>query len=172
MSIKVPPLRERREDIPVLVHQILSKLQSDLQLDKPPVVDRSTMAELIRYDWPGNVRELRNVLERAIPLAGGRRIRIDLPESHSTKSTQDRSESDWTWVVAFPPEKNPEELVRDMKRTLIEKALLESSGNISQAARLLHFSRDAMNKQMKILAISVAKRHSSKENVSDGHGEH
>ena len=74
LTIKVPPLRERREDIPILVGQILQRLHAELQFAKPPWIGEQTMELLKAYRWPGNVRELRNVLERAVMLSDGAAI--------------------------------------------------------------------------------------------------
>jgi PAS domain S-box-containing protein len=62
-AIKVPPLRERKEDIPALVEQMVTMLTKEMQLDAVPVIDENTINRLSAYRWPGNVRELRNVLE-------------------------------------------------------------------------------------------------------------
>ena len=71
LSIRVPPLRERTEDLPILVAQLLSTLAKDLQMSFAPELTAEDMAKLYNYHWPGNIRELRNVLERAIILSGG-----------------------------------------------------------------------------------------------------
>ena len=99
---------------------------------------------------------------------------LDLKRHLSQQGTSQQSvkmpASDWTWSVGFPPEKKLEELARDMKRFPIEKALLQSGNNIIGAARLLGIHpSDALNKQIKTLKISVAKRHTSKGDVSDSH---
>ena len=65
LAIRIPPLRERIEDIPVIVRQILGQLVAEMQLLYVPEIDEKAMDKLRRYRWPGNVRELRNVLERA-----------------------------------------------------------------------------------------------------------
>ena len=65
-SIAAPPLRERREDIPILVQEILAKLRIEMNIDGAPTIDASLMRTFKNYDWPGNVRELHNVLERAL----------------------------------------------------------------------------------------------------------
>ena len=76
MPIIIPPLRERRDDLPLLVKVILHKLCEELQYAEPPIVTPSTMKAFQDYDWPGNVRELRNVLERALILSGGARVDV------------------------------------------------------------------------------------------------
>ncbi len=73
MSVVIPPLRNRREDIPILVKELISGLARDLQLPVPPTVDDDLLKTFRQYRWPGNVRELRNVLERALILSQGGR---------------------------------------------------------------------------------------------------
>ncbi|MFC1834301.1 sigma-54 dependent transcriptional regulator [Thermodesulfobacteriota bacterium] len=70
-AIRVPPLRERAEDIPLLVRDILGELAGEMQLSRAPDVTPEVPGSLCRYNWPGNVRELRNVLERAMILSRG-----------------------------------------------------------------------------------------------------
>jgi formate hydrogenlyase transcriptional activator len=78
--IVVPPLRERRQDIPLLVETLVEELS--LTMRKPVTsVDRASLEALRRYDWPGNVRELRNILERAMILASGTSLSVALPQS-------------------------------------------------------------------------------------------
>ena len=79
-SIEVPPLRERRDDIPILIERILSLLSVEMQLPDVPKIQATFLSRLCKYDWPGNVRELRNVLERAVILSGGGPIGVNLPE--------------------------------------------------------------------------------------------
>ncbi|MBM3301276.1 MAG: sigma 54-interacting transcriptional regulator, partial [Deltaproteobacteria bacterium] len=73
-SITVPPLRERIEDLPILVNELLKALSEKIGLLEIPPVDHGAMEALVRYEWPGNVRELRNVIERALILCRGKRI--------------------------------------------------------------------------------------------------
>jgi transcriptional regulator with PAS, ATPase and Fis domain len=80
ISLKVPPLRERRADVPRLVHQLLAHMCSKHAI-KAPRLSRAAMAALRQHDWPGNVRELRNVIELVCLLRSGRQVRLrDLPE--------------------------------------------------------------------------------------------
>lgn len=81
--IEVPPLRERRDDIPPLVGYFLE--QSARRLNRPaPTISQAAMSQLTAYDWPGNVRELQNTVERAIILSRGGPLRFDLSESNAT----------------------------------------------------------------------------------------
>ena len=85
--IEVAPLRERREDIPILAEHFLEL--SAKRLGRPtPRLTRASVLELQIYDWPGNVRELQNVIERAVITATGGVVRLDLPRSETTAELQ------------------------------------------------------------------------------------
>ena len=93
-GINVPPLRDRIEDIPVLLEEIMSRLAAELQLTRLPYIDPAFAIALARYDWPGNVRELRNALERALMLSDGRSLSLTLPSGKT-------SPQDWFSRVQF-----------------------------------------------------------------------
>ncbi len=146
-SIEVPPLRKRRGDIPALVEKILGQLVDELQLSRIPRLDPSTLTAMAQYHWPGNVRELRNVLERSLILSKGETLQVDLG------SPQTPIKEDWYWTATFPPEKPLNDMVRDLKLSLIREALEHSQGGKTRAANLLKISRDALRRQMKTLGL-------------------
>ena len=146
MSIMVPPLRERIEDIPLLVQEILSKIRVELQLPEIPIIGVSTMNALKQYSWPGNVRELRNVLERASILSPGREI--SLPPV-GLLSAEDAALEDWSFKICFPSDKAVTEILDDLRNALAGEALRRSNGNRKNAARLLGISRDTFYRYMK-----------------------
>lgn len=131
IPLHLPPLRERREDIPPLVNHFLRKLEA------PPAVHFSPEAldSLTSYSWPGNIRELQNVVERCLILRSADRIErqeIHLPHS---------SGGGGGLIPDIPPEGIS---LPDVEKTLIEKALRQSNGNRSQAARLLNIPRHVL----------------------------
>lgn len=71
--IRIPPLRERKEDIPALLHHFVARKSREMKLHDPPPLAQGLIDRLVAYPWPGNVRELENVVERALILSGGRR---------------------------------------------------------------------------------------------------
>jgi DNA-binding NtrC family response regulator len=75
--IIIPPLRDRKEDIPALVHHFIEKKSKDLQMPHLPKLVPGAMAPMMAYAWPGNVRELENVIERALILSKGRPLTFD-----------------------------------------------------------------------------------------------
>ena len=134
--IELPPLRERREDIPLLVEHFLR------QRNRPPdVVSPEAMEALLAYDWPGNVRELENVIERALILAGEGRITPDLLPFGRPKAGA---------KVELPDEGvNLEEVERE----LITQALEKAGWNKAKAAKLLGITRRRLYSRMEALGI-------------------
>ena len=172
MQIRVPSVNEYPEDAPKVIQSLLRTLQEQMQLPFQPYLDPVDEKKMVAHSWPGGLREIRNVLERSMILSEGPRLPIDLPAPGSKGGEEPAnaaSEGAWTWKVTFPPQRKPVELYKDMKRALIDQALRHSGGNQSKAAPLLHISRDALVKQMKNLKMRVAKRHTSREDVSDSH---
>ncbi len=148
LRIRVPPLRERIEDIPILVNQIFSQIAVELQLPAPPQIDPANMTRLTRYAWPGNVRELRNVLERALIISGSGPMRFD-----SLAQNQNGS-PDWSWNTSFPPRLPLNDLVKSLKRSVIQEALVRTGGKKNEAARLLGVTRHILRRQMEAAGLS------------------
>lgn len=149
ISIRVPALRERRGDIPILVREIMNRLKAELQLGTLPEVPESAMEALQNYDWPGNVRELRNILERSLMISGNKKLKLDnlgLPSSPSTFS-------DWNFTTPFPDGLSLNEVTRALKRSLIMEALRRSGGSRQEAAAMLEISRYSLKHYMKSLDI-------------------
>jgi transcriptional regulator with GAF, ATPase, and Fis domain len=134
--IRVPPLRERREDIPDLMEFFLRQRGRQLSDIDPAAVD-----QLVRYGWPGNVRELENVIERAVILAaGGEKIgsaHLPLPASSP----------------AAAPAPGEELNLERLERQSILQALKQSGGNKSAAARLLGITRRTLYSRMERLGL-------------------
>ena len=153
LSIKVPALRERIDDIPALARQILSELEQELQLPKTPFITDSDMVRLCAYKWPGNVRELRNVLERAVIVSEGSQLKFDFLECEISDSAVN------SWTVFFPPQPSFAHVITEMRRSLIQEALSRARGNKQEASRLLGVSRFVLRRQMKTLGMHVPKSH-------------
>ena len=138
---QLPPLRERREDIPAFAEFFLEKY--GVELNKPTQkFDKECMDALVSYDYPGNIRELENIVERAVVLADEDVIHVsDLPDEiqYRKKGIFDRQ------IVA--PEKTKS--ISEMEKDVIFKTLLECSWNQSMAARLLGLSRDKLRYRIK-----------------------
>jgi DNA-binding NtrC family response regulator len=143
ISLRVPPLRERQEDIPLLVRYFLQKC-GQREGKQITSVSREVMDKLVQYPWPGNVRELENAIERAVVVAHTDRLTPDmLPEELQEWSPAARQRSRPLEEFTF----------EEMERFLIEKALERSGGNKSQAARLLNIHRRSIYNRLKKYGI-------------------
>lgn len=150
-AIRVPALRERLDDVPILVYQILSQLAQEMHLPILPSISPSAVDELSRYRWPGNVRELRNVIERAVILSKGPRLSLDFLGWNKSQTTSG------SWTITFPPRPSLPHVVQDIRRELVQEALSRADGNKQEASRLLGISRYTLRRQMKGLGLDVPK---------------
>lgn len=135
IRIHIPPLRERRSDIPALSEYLLTQI-----LGAPIELPAQEMQSLMDYPWPGNVRELRNVLERAALLSGGKEIRPSIILNGPLILTPPGSGNE---PVDFIP-------LRKLERDYILKALAANDGNISKTARILGLSLATMKRRLKM----------------------
>lgn len=137
VRIQLPPLRERREDVPELVRHFITAFNKRLGLAIEGVAP-SAMRLLMDYAWRGNVRELENVVERAMVLTEGKRIDVEhLP-------TPVRSPGSAPVVGDAEMDLSVKRRVEQLERTLIERALRQTGGNRTRAARLLELSHRAL----------------------------
>lgn len=147
LSIRVPPLRERKEDIPGLVHKILAQLVTEMHVSPPPGIEAESMQALVSYRWPGNVRELRNVLERALMLWEHGPLRVTV--GAADQATRALLE------VQFPLDRTLHDVENDVVKRLCAEALERAGGSKQGAARLLGISRNSLYRYMKRLGISA-----------------
>lgn len=136
VNIKVPPLRERKDDIPLLtaefVKEYCAREMKSLQ------VSGEVMDIFQHFDWPGNIRQLRNIIERAAVLAKGKTITVrDLPDEMRLRTVRTVREAS----IVRP--------LREMEMEAVRTALAEVKGNKSKAAELLGISRKALYKRLK-----------------------
>ncbi|MEW6529980.1 MAG: sigma 54-interacting transcriptional regulator [Thermodesulfobacteriota bacterium] len=153
LTIAVPPLRQRREDIPALVQELLAGVGERMGLTGTPAISSEAMEALLEYDWPGNVRELQNVLERATILCDRERITVKDLGLQEADRTQDASSGETPLKVLLPPGGSFEDAVNETKRLLIVKALERSSGSIKDAATLLGMTRNSIDHHIRRLGI-------------------
>jgi two-component system response regulator AtoC len=151
--IRVPSLRERKDDIPFVARDLLESLSIKLGRSFPPVLEVSALDALSRYDWPGNVRELRNVLERALILCRGHAIKADDISIPKKKADEFSNEKEILGSATVSGENHLNEALEMAKRQMIVGALRRCSGNVSAAARVLGVSRDALRHHMKMLEL-------------------
>jgi len=152
--INTPPLREHKEDIPLLAEHFMLHLCHEMGVPHQKI-SSEVMNFLINKEYPGNVRELRNILERALIVSGGTELQI----AHFGNISEGEK---WITSTDNPPipsladkKVNLEELIKHVEKEKIEKALKETSGNIAKAARLLGISRPKLYRKIADLKISV-----------------
>ncbi len=158
IQVELPPLRERREDIPLLVQHFIEKyaVPADDSAPRPvksalPMMSQDAMRRLMAFAWPGNVRQLENAVERALALLGGRStIELsDLPP-----------EIQLAQLAAAPTLEFPDtgvnlpDLVEQIERDLIMRALSRTGGNKAAAAGLLHLKRTTLVEKLKRIPAS------------------
>jgi DNA-binding NtrC family response regulator len=150
VPIHIPPLRDRREDIPLLVEHFRKKFNARLSR-RVKGINPAALGHLVAYGWPGNIRELENVMERVTLFCDGEEIGPqDLPE-----------EIRGTRPAALPQEPahgaTLKEIVKEstarLERDLIAKALEETGGNVTRAAQKLGISRKGLQLKMKELGL-------------------
>ena len=144
INIFLPPLRERKDDIPLLAHHFLAKYSEENQ--KPGIELTADALDLMTdYDWPGNVRELENVIERAVVLTSRNRIDADLIPEHVRSSPGFHIPR---FVV--PPEGiSFRDVITDVEKRLIESTLEAAGGVQKRAAELLRIKPTTLNEMIK-----------------------
>jgi Nif-specific regulatory protein len=170
VSIYLPPLRNRREDIPKLIDYFLNKY-NNVNERKLRKISKDMMATLVRYPWPGNVRELENAVERAVVLSRNEEFTDDLlplsvrmfaAQRRNTPSTESietltRRLADQAIADLDMREGEIYELVvEQVERALIDRALAKCSGVKIKAADYLGINRNTLNKKVKDLGIEAA----------------
>jgi two-component system response regulator HydG len=147
IQIRLPALRERREDVPILAQHFLRKFAKQTGKEVRRFTPEA-LAALGRYGWPGNVRQLENAIERAVVLAGSEQLGVgDLPETLAKEDERTTVEaSDAIDVVArtlleVPYPEAKRRLLRDFARAYAAGLLERSNGNVSEAARLAGLDR-------------------------------
>ncbi|HVC43223.1 MAG TPA: sigma-54 dependent transcriptional regulator [Candidatus Binataceae bacterium] len=146
VPIIIPPLRERRSDIPLLVEYFLERMRQRMP-GREWSVSREAMVTLWSYDWPGNVRELENMVERLVILCEDSVIDVDVLPSNLTASTRMAE----TRIPATLDDKgvNLNLLVRELEGRMINEALKHTGGNKQAAARLLGLKRTTFSAKLR-----------------------
>ncbi len=142
LTAYIPPLRERREDIPLLIQHFLHKINRDHHTGVLKIEDRAVQL-LIEYDWPGNVRELENLLTLACILG---KEEVILEET--VKEILNRSQR-------LPHDRPPVSSLGQAEEEIIKKVLKTAQGNLTQAAKLLKISRPTLRTKIQKYKLSV-----------------
>ena len=151
ITIDLPPLRSRREDIPLLAAHFLKRYS-----DENGLLLRSLSPDAIRalvdYEWPGNVRELENVIERGVVLSSGQTINSDLLPGHLTGRSYSSS------LLEHNPNASLFDIIEDIERRIIVDKLEHSNWNQTEAAEQFRIPLSTLNQKIKRLNIEIKKR--------------
>jgi len=141
LSLRIPPLRERRQDIPLLIGHFLERMTRTSGQEK--VLSDEALKAMLAYDWPGNVRELENCLERSYAFTSGPAIHItDLPREIGNLPLSDSSNGNGNGYGKIIP-------IAELERQTILKAITELNGDKLQAARLLGIGKTTLYRKLK-----------------------
>jgi two-component system nitrogen regulation response regulator NtrX len=152
VPVKLPPLRERREDIPELVSHFLARFAAERRMPAPRISEEA-MAALQAHDWPGNVRQLRNIIERTLILAPGDRascIEVDLLPPEVLDNQGPMSGASTTMTIMGSPLREARE---SFEREYLKIQIRRFSGNISRTASFIGMERSALHRKLKALGI-------------------
>lgn len=146
IQIDLPPLRERREDIPLLIHHFIDRYNEKHHL-KVTSISTAALHVLVEYDWQGNIRELENAIERAVILSEQNRIEVSTlpPDIRKQKDPQEKALANDEFSI--------KKVHLIMEEQLIKKALDKTKGNRTQAAKLLEISHPSLLSKMKEFRI-------------------
>ena len=145
VPINIPPLRERKQDIPFLASHFVKKLAPETGCRAESITD-AAMAKLLSYHWPGNVRELENVIERSLVMCAG--TELDAADIKLESAPRPRPTSEAHFL--------PEGLSLDQyEQEIIREALRRADGNKSQAARLLGLTRNALRYRLTQMGLEA-----------------
>ncbi len=166
ISIQLPPLRERKDDITLLSQHFLQKYGSENRKADLEVTPEA-LDLLMEYDWPGNVRELENVIERAVVLTAGSRIGVELIPEHVRKAPNFQMPQ-----FVLPPEGiSFKDVITDFEKRLIESTLEAAGGVQKRAAELLHIKPTTLNEMIKRYEIRPRRKRASGADSSSDSGD-
>jgi DNA-binding NtrC family response regulator len=148
ITIHLPPLRERREDIPVLSRHLLAHLAGERRVE----LAAAELARLQAYDWPGNVRELRNVLERALILGDGTRIRPAALLGNASRSAAGKTHRGEGVAPDGAPPEQPAAArsLESVEKAHLAESLHRNAGNLARTARDLGISLSTLKRKRKL----------------------
>src|SRR5690349_19038587 len=152
VPVRLPPLRERREDIPELVDHFLARFAAERRMPAPAISDEA-LAALQAHDWPGNVRQLRNIIERTIILAPGDRvscIEVDLLPPEILDNQGAIGGSSTAMAIMGSPLREARE---SFEREYLKIQIRRFSGNISRTASFIGMERSAVHRKLKAFGI-------------------
>ncbi|MFL6216722.1 MAG: sigma-54-dependent transcriptional regulator [Blastocatellia bacterium] len=154
VQIELPPLRERKSDIPALVESFINRFSLAYRA-APLKIAKDALEILLEYSWPGNVRQLRNCIERAVVLSENEDITLDvLPQELFVKPLKINRDDDVDNMVIVAFGEDFRDAKREFERKYIELCLDRSAGNITRAAALLGIHRQSLQQKIKELGLT------------------
>lgn len=154
VTIKVPPLRERKADIPALAQAFCERFSLACRKDSMRL-SGGVIEALLEYHWPGNIRQLRNCIERAVVLSEGLEITSEsLPQEISGKRIQKNDLNEYTDVISVFASLDFKDAKRDFERKYVEKCLEQTGGNITKAAATLGIHRQSLQHKIRELGLT------------------
>jgi DNA-binding NtrC family response regulator len=151
ITVDLPPLRSRKEDVPLLVSRFLEKFSREN--GKPSInISPEALRPLLDYGWPGNVRELETVIERAVVLCNGPTVGIELIPDHIVGRGSEGK------MFEHRPDASLFEIVEDCERRLIVNMLEKCNWNQTEAAERFHIPLSTLNQKIKRLNIEIRKK--------------
>jgi two-component system, NtrC family, nitrogen regulation response regulator NtrX len=154
VRINLPPLRDRKSDIPALAHSFCERFslaykRSALKISK------DTLKVLLEYDWPGNARQLRNCIERAVVLTDSEEITLEaLPEEILSDRTPSRSAPESPEGITVSKSLDFRSAKKEFERQYVEYSLDQAGGNVTRAAAALGMHRQSLQHKIKELGLS------------------
>jgi len=151
ITIDLPPLRQRKNDVPLLAQHFAQKFADEN--GKPPLhISTDALRPLMDYEWPGNVRELENVIERAVVLANGPSLTIDLlPDNLVGRGAK-------LALMEHHADASLFEIMEDCERRIITEMLEKCGWNQTEAADQFHVPLSTLNQKIKRLNIEIRKK--------------
>jgi len=151
ITVDLPPLRQRKNDIPLLAYHFVDKFARENE--KPPLhLTPEALRPLMDYDWPGNVRELENVVERAVVLANGPSLTVDLlPDNIAGRAAR-------LALMEHRPGASLFEIIEDCERRIISDMLEKCNWNQTEAADRFRIPLSTLNQKIKRLSIEIKRK--------------
>jgi DNA-binding NtrC family response regulator len=169
VPIFMPPLRERKEDIPLMVEYFIKKFADKCGRPKPGL-GPETMKCLLDYDWPGNIRELENTIERVVVSLEGPDVSpADLPEHVGRQSGTDGAPPSPRTIEELKQRTREirQKAVEDVEREFVVRALAENNGSVAQAARAVGMQRTNFYRLINKYGIKTIRDTDPSDDVDD-----
>ena len=154
VRVSLPPLRERKSDIPALAHAFCLRFSLAYK-NKPLTISKEVLKVLLEYDWPGNARQLRNCIERAVVLTDDEEIKVEaLPEEILSDQKRRQTSAKPSEGITVSQTLDFRSAKREFERQYVEYSLEQAGGNVTRAAAALGMHRQSLQHKLKELGLS------------------